>query len=78
MLKLLLADCDQNMKIMAAQQLAELEKNCTEHGAHFDFAPLLTALKQCADNIEVWSDEQTDKYWITTAGGCQKALKIHS
>lgn len=76
-LKLLLAHCDQNMKLTASQQLAELEMNGTEHGAHFNFDPLLKALTDCVHNFNVWSDEQVENHWVKTIGGCQKMLPTH-
>jgi hypothetical protein len=47
------------------------------HEKHFDFLPLLKALKDYVDNFDIWDWPKKDNHWCTVVGLMQCGLPAH-
>ncbi|HAT9719177.1 TPA: hypothetical protein JBD64_15395 [Legionella pneumophila subsp. pneumophila] len=44
---------------------------------HFDFQPLITALKTYVDSFDAWDWPQREEHWCKAVGGAQRRLPAH-
>lgn len=74
MLRMMLNHISKDQKKIASEQLEELEVKKTEHGAHYDFVPLLEALVTYTTNKD---QHRNSHYWRTVIGNEQKFVPAH-
>lgn len=61
-----------------AEQCQLLESKSTVHDKHFDFKPVLEALRVYVDNAAKWNyDQRAVDQWCKKVGGAQKLLPAH-
>jgi hypothetical protein len=78
MLKMMQKYVLEEEKNKAYHQLDELDIKGTEHGAHYDFSPLMTALQSYVDNYQkTWNYAQCVDYWCKQVGGAQRMVPVH-
>lgn len=70
---------DDALKLRVLEELEALEDKETEHGAHYDFNELITALQGyvnlvSADKVD-W--KKADKHWREQVGGAQRKVPVH-
>lgn len=79
MLRMLEKYLPEEVKLIAHQQLVELDTDGTDHGSHYDFAPLIAALEsyRSASYELLWTVDHLRSHWIKEVGDAQKMLPVH-
>ena len=58
-------------------QLNQLKERGTTHGPHYDFTPLLTALRIYCEQHDHWTPEERQKHWCEQVGQAQRHMPTH-
>lgn len=71
MLKMMVRYITSTASNLALQQFDELETKQTEHGAHFDFSPIVRAIENFDANFKHWDVSKRTDHWCNVYGGEQ-------
>src|SRR3990167_419161 len=77
LLKMIVNFVTLNQTLRALHQLKELESIGTEHGSHYDFSPLITALKTYITTYEIRGYERSIDCWCEMVGSAQRMVPVH-